>query len=211
MELGSAVFGYVVCRLLPDGSHIGGVLVTDVFGLPLEFRHTDPVTPSRLQRVLYGGALEGYIASEVLVGALLSSVAARPEIYIAGDSTYVDGAGEFGSPSIWIAESRAAQDKETGHRHDIGAGEFILQLGPGSGAVRVKVGAPRNAATADYVKTTSDIAAKLLLQASQSMEVLEPLSRVEDAIQMLWDDSQSTGAEITDSHQDKSIHPRKAA
>ena len=32
-------------------SYLGGLLVTDTSGIPLDFRYTEPITPTRLQSI----------------------------------------------------------------------------------------------------------------------------------------------------------------
>jgi len=163
---------------------MGGALVVDSAGLPIEFRHTEPVLPSKLQRVLYGRALEAYMCNEVVVGALLQSVEAKPQMYIAGDSIYLAGAGAFGLPAIAIAEARNVPAKEIGSRQDLSAEEFVLYLGPGNGPIRVKLDI-RDGQSAASARETC---AKALVDAAATMELIEPTRRIEDALRLIWDE-----------------------
>ena len=57
---GTKNLGYV----LVDGSEgvfRGAVLVTDFRGIPADFRYTDPLRPSRIEKILYGSALDVYL------------------------------------------------------------------------------------------------------------------------------------------------------
>ena len=40
---------------------MGGLLLTDESGIPLDFRYVEPITPTKLQAVLYGKALESHL------------------------------------------------------------------------------------------------------------------------------------------------------
>jgi len=51
------VIGYMSVKKVND-SHIGGILVVNQSGLPIEFKYTDPVIPTQLQKILYGKSLE---------------------------------------------------------------------------------------------------------------------------------------------------------
>jgi hypothetical protein len=51
--------------------HIGGYLVTNSWGRPLEFRLTSAVQPNRIQQLLYGDSLMAYIAGDLIGRALL--------------------------------------------------------------------------------------------------------------------------------------------
>jgi hypothetical protein len=82
--------GYLVVDLSPEGVCVGGLMVTDENGLPLDFRFTDPITPTRLQRVLYGGALERYLRADVVAGTLLSSIEVLPTVLFVDDEALLD-------------------------------------------------------------------------------------------------------------------------
>ncbi len=45
---------------------LGGYLVTNPWGRPLEFRISTSVQPNKVQQILYGETLESYIAGEVI-------------------------------------------------------------------------------------------------------------------------------------------------
>ena len=55
------MIGYLAVTAQEPLGYLGGVLVADEFGLPVEFRHTLPVRPTKLQRALYGDALDRYL------------------------------------------------------------------------------------------------------------------------------------------------------
>src|SRR5436305_14763739 len=52
------MIGYLAVTAQEPLGYLGGVLVADEYGLPVEFRHTLPVRPTKLQRALYGSALD---------------------------------------------------------------------------------------------------------------------------------------------------------
>jgi hypothetical protein len=185
MEIGKPLFTYIVCLTMADSAFMGGALVTDAAGLPIEFRHTEPLVPSKLQRVLYGRALDAYMYNEVVISALLAAVEAKPQMYIAGDVSYVAGAGGLGVQAVSIAEARNVPAKEVGSRQDLSGEEFVLYLGPGNGPIRVKFDMRGDVASASAVRESN---AKLLVEASRSMELVEPLRRVEDALRLIWDE-----------------------
>ncbi len=184
--------GFVACLTMPDGAYVGGALVTDGLGLPVEFRHTDPVMPSRLQRVLYGRVLDNHIHNDVVAGALLGSVESKPGLYIVADAAYLPGASGFGVPAVWIGEARNAPPQEIGTRHDLSSTEYLIQLGLGNGAIRVRVNAAEKDAAA--VIAAKESSARILTAAARSMELTEPMRRVEEAIRLLWDERQKVPA-----------------
>ncbi len=50
---------------------LGGYLVTNLWGRPLEFRMTSAVQPNRVQQILYGKSLHTYLCGEVIGKTLL--------------------------------------------------------------------------------------------------------------------------------------------
>lgn len=52
--------------LQEPGGYVGGYLVTNAWGRPLEFRLTSAVQPNRVQQILYGDALPAYVAGDLI-------------------------------------------------------------------------------------------------------------------------------------------------
>jgi hypothetical protein len=59
---------------------VGGYLVLNRSGRPLEFHCTAPIKPNRAQQILYGPTLEPYLFGEQIGRALLGKAAAQPEV-----------------------------------------------------------------------------------------------------------------------------------
>jgi hypothetical protein len=82
--------GYLVVRADEGGAYVGGLMVTDASGLPVDFRYTDPITPTRLQRALYGGVLDRYLRSEVVLRTLLDALETAPTLLVVDDPDLLD-------------------------------------------------------------------------------------------------------------------------
>ncbi len=65
-----------------DAGFVGGCLVTNRIGRPLEFQCTTPVRPNRTQEVLYGKTLESFLYCEVLGKTLLERLAVKPDLVL---------------------------------------------------------------------------------------------------------------------------------
>jgi hypothetical protein len=76
--------GFLAILTEPAGT-FGGLLVTNAWGRPLEFRLTSAVQPNRVQAILYGAALPGFLAGE-LIGKTLIDKATTPLKWIVTDS-----------------------------------------------------------------------------------------------------------------------------
>ncbi|HEY2785582.1 MAG TPA: hypothetical protein VGJ05_11470 [Fimbriiglobus sp.] len=68
--------------LQDTGGHVGGYLVTNSWGRPIEFRLTSAVQPTRMQAILYGGTLTDYVFGELLGKTLIEKTAIRPTLIV---------------------------------------------------------------------------------------------------------------------------------
>ena len=73
--------GYLI-TLAEQGTFLGGMMITDRYGIPKDFKYTDPVTPTKVQRIIYGSVLEKYIRNHVIVGALIKEVNMQPSFFV---------------------------------------------------------------------------------------------------------------------------------
>lgn len=168
--------GYLVVRVGDDGSYTGGLMVTDRHGLPLDFRYTDPVTPTRLQRALYGTALDRYLRSEVVLKTLLGAVQQRPALLLVEDERLLDEEIS-GCPVVFAGASRAAPLGEPGTLQEEGESVYLAQVDAGSAPLRVAMSASRGEEISGVVGS--------LVELSQSMDVLEPADRVRQALELI--------------------------
>src|SRR6266436_1774513 len=57
---------------------VGGYLILNLAGRPLEFHCTAPIKPNRAQHILFGPTLESYLYGEQIGQALLSKSSLQP-------------------------------------------------------------------------------------------------------------------------------------
>ncbi len=81
------MIGYLAVTAQEPLGYLGGVLVADEYGLPVEFRHTLPVRPTKLQRALYGSALDRYLRSVVITQRLVAGLEHDPAVVLVSDVT----------------------------------------------------------------------------------------------------------------------------
>ena len=70
--------GFLTVREYDDLGLIGGYLVLNSIGRPLEFHCTAPVRPNRAQQILYGRTLKPFLYGEQIGQALLAKAKQRP-------------------------------------------------------------------------------------------------------------------------------------
>lgn len=69
-------------------SYLGGYLITNSWGRPLEFRLSTAVQPNRVQHILYGSTLQEYLCAD-LIGKTLIDKCATPIQLLITDSVTV--------------------------------------------------------------------------------------------------------------------------
>lgn len=69
---------------------VGGLLVTNRFGRPLEFQCTAPVKPNRAQQILYGPTLRPFVLGELLGRTLVEKVGVKPHLVLIESNEILD-------------------------------------------------------------------------------------------------------------------------
>ncbi len=77
----NVALGFLTVIQEPTG-WVGGYLVTNAWGRPLEFRLTSAVQPNRVQTVLYGPTLNEYLHVDVIGKALVEKTSIRPDLIV---------------------------------------------------------------------------------------------------------------------------------
>jgi hypothetical protein len=132
---------------------LGGLLVTNAWGRPLEFRLTSAVQPNRVQAILYGAALPGFLAGE-LIGKTLVDKTTTPLKWIVTDAVHaLDLRNHVPCP---VALSTTTDVTGT-------------------------VAASKNLVVAERFAADVPLIAELLAQ-SPSLDLAEPFQRIRDAI-----------------------------
>ncbi len=65
-----------------EGAFVGGMLVTNRLGRPLEFQCTTPVTANRTQQILYGPTLRPFLFSELIGRTLVERLQVKPQLLL---------------------------------------------------------------------------------------------------------------------------------
>src|SRR5580693_507018 len=73
-----AAWGFLTVLSSDEQGLIGGYLVLNSSGRPLEFHCTAPIKPNRAQQILYGPTLEPYLFGEQIGRALVTKSTAPP-------------------------------------------------------------------------------------------------------------------------------------
>jgi hypothetical protein len=154
--------------------YLAGLLITDDHGLPLDFRYTEPVSPNRVQQVLYGQGMTHYMKTQVLWPALLQECGDYDFNFIfTQDVTLLQSQVQ----TVGLVGLReTSMDTLTEDTHQvISPTECLLQV--------VKTGPPIKISWQSHLDQGTVI--KTLKVLGQQMLVLEPFDRVQAALKLL--------------------------
>jgi hypothetical protein len=68
--------------LTDPGGVLGGYLVTNAWGRPLEFRLSSAVSPNRVQQILYGPTLTEYLHADLIGKTLVDRTSIAPQLIV---------------------------------------------------------------------------------------------------------------------------------
>lgn len=82
--------GFLAAIEVDGRGHVGGLLVTNHIGRPLEFQCTTPVRPDRTQVILYGNTLRPWLLGELIGKTLVDRVSIKPQLIITADADFLE-------------------------------------------------------------------------------------------------------------------------
>ena len=74
--------GFLTAMEVPEQGFVGGLLITNRHGRPLEFQCTAPLKPNRTQEILYGTTLGPYVMGEVIARTLVEKIGVKPHLIL---------------------------------------------------------------------------------------------------------------------------------
>jgi hypothetical protein len=90
--------------VLHDASgYIGGYLVVNGWGRPLEFRLSSAVQPNRVQQILYGGTLTPYICADLIGKTLVEKAGVPVQLVVTDREEVLDLRLKVEAPVAWLA------------------------------------------------------------------------------------------------------------
>lgn len=170
------VLAYVKIVALPGHAFAGGVMVVDGRGLPLDFRYTEPVQPSRVQQVLYGKSLDRHVRQDVIFKQLAGKIDPRPSLVLVDDELLLGL--DSAATTVLVNETRMGPLREAAQVQAVSEQEFLLQVAETGSPLRVKL----SKAEPGAVEKITDL---LLDAARQGLDPTEPFGRVKGAVDVL--------------------------
>jgi hypothetical protein len=165
---------YLMARTVNDDSWSGGLLITDERGLPLDFRYIEPIHPSHLQRLIYGGALRRYLILDAIAGTLLKAANTKIDWVFTTDTFILEIDGQCGGKFVAIEQSKEHPFNFTGEWKKEAPGEILMQTASTGNPVQLTFIAKDDS-------ETDKIAIKLS-NMTHEFDFTEPLTRVGEAL-----------------------------
>jgi hypothetical protein len=98
----STCLGFLSIQQESDGSYLGGYLVTNGWGRPLEFRVSSAVHPNRIQQILYGGTLLSFLCADLIGKTLIEKTSARAQFLLTDHPIALELRLHFDTPVGWL-------------------------------------------------------------------------------------------------------------
>jgi hypothetical protein len=161
-----------------NGAYLGGVMITDHHGVPLDFKYTDPTVPTKVQRILYGKVLEQYVRYDVIVGALCKDLDYHPSFFVVSQHQLFEIA-EVNS-SLTLLSVQRTQFNPLGDKGTVTRSkenECLVQGWSDPSPLRLVFG-----------RSTADVQEGIIkdvLALSKHMDIVEPIERVETVLKTL--------------------------
>jgi hypothetical protein len=99
--------GFLTAVEVPEQGFVGGLLVTNRHGRPLEFQCTAPVKPNRTQEILYGPTLTPFVLGELIGRALVEKAGVKPHLILTEREEILELRNHVAIPVACLDEAQA--------------------------------------------------------------------------------------------------------
>jgi hypothetical protein len=100
--------GFLTDIRIGERGYVGGLLVTNHLGRPLEFQCTAPVKPNRTQEILYGPTLVTFLLAELIGRTLVEKIGVKPHLVLVDQADLLELRRHVSMPVACLLEEQAA-------------------------------------------------------------------------------------------------------
>jgi len=143
--------------------YLGGYLVTNNWGRPLEFRLSTAVQPNKVQQILYAGTLQSYICADLIGKTLLDKTSAAAQLVVTDTQDVLNLRRRVEVPVVWLAPPEAVAPAT--------ADRCARQAEGGRAALLAHADFPADVAVV-----------RDLLAGLETIDLAEPFARIREAI-----------------------------
>ena len=144
--------GFLTAIEVPEKGYVGGLLVTNHCGRPLEFQCTVPVRANPTQEILYGPTLAPFMLGELIGGTLVEKAGVKPHLILTDREQILELRNHVEQPVALVEPQQvSAASADTEAPRSLKLGRQIIRFHPGHNDDQDKVsrGASRVPADAD--------------------------------------------------------------
>jgi len=156
--------GFMTVVHEPRG-YVGGYLVTNLWGRPLEFRLSTAVQPNRIQQILYGQTLQPYIFSDLIGKALVERTSTPVALILVDRPELLELRKSVTQPLVCVAP-----------------GSHASAIPDGSRRISTAETAPPNISCHPNFLDDATTAQAILSRMGEGTDRQEPFGRVREAI-----------------------------
>ncbi|OGI21218.1 MAG: hypothetical protein A2287_06730 [Candidatus Melainabacteria bacterium RIFOXYA12_FULL_32_12] len=159
--------------------YVGAVLITDYKGFPIEFRHTDPIIPTKIQQVLYGEGLEKYVKVDVILDSLLKILSSKISVLLVQDDDLL----EYKTDNVVIirvSSTKSPPLSQPGEISKVKTSEYLLQNSHSNNPVRLQFSTHFNCEGEQFRSII-----ETLTESGKFMDIDEPLNRVYKTLELV--------------------------
>lgn len=142
--------------------YLGGFLVTNGWGRPLEFRLSTAVQPNRVQQILYGETLQPYICADLIGKTLVDKTSAATQLVLTDREAVLELRTRLAVPVVWLVPADEANAR----------GLEVRPAAGGRGALLCHPRFPH-----DVAETRT-----LLERLDGTIDLVEPFARIREAV-----------------------------
>lgn len=162
----STVIGVLAAEGCAEDGWTCGYLLINRYGRPLEFRCTDPVTPSSAHRILYGPTLREFVLGELAGPLLVQQARNRPAVICCDSLDFLSLRRSVEIPVLALFARDACEAPATAAPRGL----------------RFDTWDSYRLAVLEEFATDLDTARSVLEQVHAAVDLLEPFDRVQQAL-----------------------------
>ncbi|MCP4217490.1 MAG: hypothetical protein GY765_22810 [bacterium] len=168
--------GYFSSRKI-DEQFIGAIMITDHQSIPVEFKYTEPIRPTRIHKIIFGKVLEKYIGEDVIKKNLMKEIKQVPTIIFVTELALLGEDQVNRVPMVALQTTTLPGLGEAGEIQRIKDKEVIIQPTTSRNPLKLTFHSPE--------PDVQERVLNILRSFIDKIDLYEPFSRVENALKSL--------------------------
>jgi hypothetical protein len=172
--------GFISVCQQSDRSLVGGYLLLNATGRPVEFHCTAPVRPSRAHEILYGPTLKSFLYGEQIAKALISKASSQP-LFVCTDSDAVLTVRDLAATPVILVRGQDDAPSES-PRGAVRVDPAHAVPAPSAALVWFSLGTQSAAVSTAHAKDRDTVRQRWQHQI-EGLDLCEPFTRIREAIE----------------------------